>query len=156
VITRVPLGKTDKILMAFVQLNRILVPLDGSKNSIRALDFAIELARNSRGIITGIFVLERTPDVDFRRIGSIEKYMLKEAKEFLEAGKIRSAKKAIVFKDKIAFGDPGYTIVNFAKKNKYRIIVMGSRGRGHVKEALLGSVSNYVVHKSTLPVLLVK
>ncbi len=142
--------------MALAQLNRILVPLDGSKNSFRALDFAIELARHSRGTITGIFVLERTPEKDFRRIGSIEKHMLKEAKEFLESAKIHSAKKAIVFKDKIAFGDPGYTIVNFAKIKKYRIIVIGSRGRGHAKEILLGSVSNYVVHKSRLPVLLVK
>ena len=142
--------------MAIAQLNRILVPLDGSKNSFRALDSAIEIARHSRGTITGIFVLERTPEKDFRRIGSIEKYMLKEAKEFLESAKIRCAKKAIVFKDKVAFGDPGYTIVNFAKKNKYGIIVIGSRGRGSFKETLLGSVSHYVVHKSRLPVMIVK
>ena len=64
------MGKTDEILMALSQLNRILVPLDGSKNSFHALDFAIELARHSRGTITGIFVLERTPEKDFRRIGS--------------------------------------------------------------------------------------
>lgn len=142
--------------MAIAQLNSILVPLDGSKNSFRALDFAIELARNGRGTITGIFVLERTPEKDFRRIGSVEKYMLKEAKEFLESAKVRCAKKAIVFKDKIAFGDPGYTIVNFAKNNKYGIIVIGSRGRGGIKETFLGSVSNYVLHKSRLPVLIVK
>ena len=148
--------KIDEILMAIAHLNRILVPLDGSKNSFRALDFAIELARHSRGIITGIFVLERTPEKDFRRIGSLEKYMLKEAREFLYDAKILSAKKAIVFKEKTAFGDPGYTIVNFAKNYKYGIIVMGSRGRGAIKETFLGSVSNYVVHKSRVPVLIVK
>ena len=150
------MGKTNDILMTISELNRILVPLDGSKNSSRALDFAIELARHSGGTITGIFILERTPEKDFRRIGSIEKSILKEAKGFLKAAKIRSAKKAIVFKEKVAFGDPGYTIINFAKKKKYKIIVMGSRGRGSVKETLLGSVSHHVVHKSRLPVLLVK
>ena len=66
-IIKEPLGKTNDILMTISELNRILVPLDGSKNSFRALDFAIELARHSRGTITGIFVLERTPEKDFRK-----------------------------------------------------------------------------------------
>ncbi|MFQ5573134.1 MAG: universal stress protein, partial [Nitrosopumilaceae archaeon] len=54
--------------------------------------------------------------------------------------------------------DPGFDIVKFAhnKKNKIDLIVIGARGLGSVKEVFLGSVSNYVVHKSKIPVVLVK
>ena len=57
------------------------------------------------------------------------------------------------------FGDePGYDIFKFAhyKKNKIDLVVIGARGRGLAKELFLGSVSNYVLRKSKLPVLIVK
>jgi nucleotide-binding universal stress UspA family protein len=41
-------------------------------------------------------------------------------------------------------------------KNKFDIIIIGSRGLGSVKEVFLGSVSHAVVHKSKIPVLIVK
>jgi len=51
-----------------------------------------------------------------------------------------------------------YIIVKFAhtKKNKFDLIVIGSRGMGSAKEIFLGSTSNYVLHKSKIPVLIVK
>ena len=54
------------------------------------------------------------------------------------------------------FGHEGQTIVSFAEKNKYDIIVIGSRGMGIIKETFLGSTSHYVVHTTKLPVLVVK
>ncbi|MEK6965839.1 MAG: universal stress protein, partial [Thermoproteota archaeon] len=47
-------------------------------------------------------------------------------------------------------------ILDFAKGKKIDLIVMGARGLGSVKEAFLGSVSNAVVHKSKIRVLIVK
>ena len=44
----------------------------------------------------------------------------------------------------------------FAKKGKYDMIVIGARGMGGAKEAFLGSTSNYVMHKTKVPVLVVK
>ena len=43
-----------------------------------------------------------------------------------------------------------------AKKEKFDLIVIGSRGMGTAKEIFLGSTSNYVLHKSPIPVLIVK
>jgi nucleotide-binding universal stress UspA family protein len=54
-------------------------------------------------------------------------------------------------------GDIGYNIVKFAHgKEKFDMIVMGSRGRSSTKEVFFGSVSNYVIHTSKIPVLIVK
>jgi nucleotide-binding universal stress UspA family protein len=61
-----------------------------------------------------------------------------------------------MFEQKIVFGDAGYTIVKFAKEKKFDIIVIGARGISTLKEVFFGSVSNYVLHKSALPVLVVK
>ena len=47
-------------------------------------------------------------------------------------------------------------IVTFAKSRKYDLVVIGSRGMGAIKEFFLGSTSNYVMHKSKKPVLIVK
>ena len=81
---------------------------------------------------------------------------MKDARQSLEKAKVRSAQNGILFKNKIAYGDTGPKIVGFARKNGFDLIVIGSRGRGLVKETFLGSTSNYVVHKSQIPVMICK
>ena len=140
--------------MTSTKFQKILVPLDGSKNSIRGLNHAIYLARQSQAIITGIYVIPRPPHPAFRGITYPEKPLLKDAENTMENAKKIAAQNGILFEKKIAFGDPGYTIAKFAEK--FDIIVMGARGRSALKEMFLGSVSNYVLHKVKLPVLIVK
>lgn len=137
-------------------LKKILVPLDGSKNSFRGLDTAIYLARQGGATLTGIFVLPRVPVKAFRRLQNPEKAALKMADRVMERAKTRAAQNGIVFNKKIDFGDPGYAIVKFAKSLNYDIIVIGARGQSGIKDIFLGSVSNYVLHKSSAPVVIVK
>jgi len=135
-----------------------LVPLDGSKNSLRGLDMAIFMARQCGATLTGIYSLYAPPHSEFRRRGVVEKSFNKEIKRFMEEAKNRAAIHGVVFRSKIKRGNVGYNIVKMAhnKKDRFDLIVMGSRGRGAVKELFLGSTSNYVVHTSKIPVLLVK
>jgi nucleotide-binding universal stress UspA family protein len=135
---------------------KILVPLDGSKNSFRGLDTAIYLARQAGTTLTGIFVLPRTPEKAFRRLLNSDKEALKIADKVMERAKKRAAQNGIVFNKKIDFGDPAYMIVKFAKARNYDIIVIGARGQSGIKDIFLGSTSNYVLHKSTAPVIIVK
>ena len=135
---------------------KILVPLDGSKNSLRGLDTAIFLARKTGGKLTGIFVLPRTPEKKFRRLQQPEKEALKIADRVMERAKKRAAQNGIVFNKKVDFGDPAYMIVKFAKSLNYDIIVIGARGQSGIKDIFLGSTSNYVLHKSKAPVIIVK
>ena len=138
------------------KIKKILLPLDGSPNSFRGLNEAILLARSCVAKITAIFVMERIPDKDFRRIGTFEKNMLKNADKFLQKARIRAAQNGIDLHPVTAFGDPAGTIVSFAKNKNQDIIIIGARGLGGIKEKFLGSVSNYVLHKSKIPVLVVK
>jgi len=140
------------------KIKKILVPLDGSKNSLRALDMAIALARRCEAIIVGICVIYAPSRTEFGRGMAVEKGSYEEVKKFMNSAKTIAAQNGIVFDEKISYGDVGYNILKFAhnKKNKIDMIVIASRGRGAVKEMLFGSVSHHVLHASNLPVLVVK
>ena len=139
------------------KISKILVPLDGSKNSKRGLETAISLARQCGATITGVFSIHAPPHSAFRGIGSVEKALNKEVKKIMEESKMLAAKNGIVFKEKLMRGDTGYNIIKLAQgKEKFDMIVIGSRGRSSAKELFFGSVSNYVIHTAKIPVLVVK
>jgi len=139
-----------------MQIKKILVPLDGSKNSLRGLDIATFLARKTQAIITGIYSHEIIPSSEFQSIPSLLKKVPKQVGQFMESAKVRCAKKGVDFNYVIRKGDPGFNIVKLAHSKKFDMIVIGSRGMGGFKEILLGSVSNHVLHQSKIPVLIVK
>ncbi|TBR22207.1 MAG: universal stress protein [Candidatus Nitrosotenuis sp.] len=140
------------------KIKKILVPLDGSKNSFHALNQAIYLARQFGATIMGlydvpIFIATGGP----KALGSYREQMIEQGKKFMEEAKTSAAKKGVVFTGKIIRGDViAIDIVDFAIKKKFDLIVMSSRGLSGIKELFLGSVANGVVHKSKIPVLIVK
>ena len=141
--------------MTKYHIKKILIPMDGSKNSLRGLDTAIYLARQCGATLTGLFVMPIYPK-SFMPITYDRKYLTKAAKEFMDNAKKHAAQNGIVFVGKTTIGNESSEIINFAAKNKFDIIVIGARGLGSVKEAFLGSVSHAVVHKSKIPVMIVK
>ena len=130
--------------------------MDGSKNSMRGLDEAIYLARQCHAIITGLYVIPLSKSVTDSQISHLEKYLLDNASKFMSKAKTRAAQNGILFDDAIIHGDEGPKIISYANDKSYDIIVIGSRGMGSMKEIFLGSTSNYVLHKSKIPVLIVK
>ena len=129
--------------------------MDCSKNSMRGLDEAIYLARQCHAIITGLYVVPISNSTD-SQISNLEKYLLDNASKFMSKAKTRAAQNGIIFDDAIIHGDEGPKIISYANNKSYDIIVIGSRGMGSIKEIFLGSTSNYVLHKSKIPVLIVK
>jgi nucleotide-binding universal stress UspA family protein len=142
--------------MIKTKIKKILVALDGSKNSFRALDEAIIVARNCQAIITGVYVTPLSPPASVEQKAYIKNYLLKNAHKFMKKAKTHSAQNGILFYEKIIQGDTGSKIVKFAHDRNFDLIVIGSRGMSSVKEMFLGSTSNYVLHKSKIPVLIVK
>ncbi len=141
--------------MAF-KIKRILVPLDGSSNSFRGLDTAIHLARQCHATITGLYVAEIVRPRTSDPITPLEKILLEHAQKIMKKAKLKAAQKGILFFDRVSYGDEEKRIVDVAEKKNFDLIVIGSRGMGAAKEIFLGSTSNYVLHKSKKPVLIVK
>ena len=139
---------------------KIMVCLDGSKNSIRGLDEAILLAKESDALIIGVH-----SDTNFSAFSAVRAPILPEEKWTNEVrGLMRVAEKKAE-KNKIKFEgivigghSSGIDLVTFANNPKNRIdqIVIGSRGMGFPKELFLGSTSNFVLHKAKAPVTIVK
>lgn len=148
--------KTTVYTKSKPHIKKILVPLDGSKKSFEGLNEAIYLARQCNATITGICVIPLyTIDLG-RLLTSLKKESEKEVKKFMSKAKTISAQNGVVFYEKILYGNEAWEITEFASYKKFDIIVIGSRGMGALKEAFLGSVANSVVHKSKIPVLVVK
>ncbi len=142
--------------MQLQEIKKILIPMDGSKNSLRGLDTAIYIARQCHATLTGLYVMPIYPKSLLLKPIPYEADLSKIARAFLEKAKTRSAQNGIVFNEKIVKGHVAEVILDFAKDKKFDLIVMGARGMGSVKEVFLGSVSNAIVHKSKIRVLIVK
>ncbi len=138
------------------KIKSILVPLDGSKNSFRGLEKAILLARQCQATITGLYVKPVPTSFALHSIGTIELAMEKDVKKILESAKKIAAQNGVLLYPKKIPGEPGYDIVRYSKDKKFDLIVIGARGMSGLKEVFLGSVSNYVLHKSKIPVMIVK
>jgi nucleotide-binding universal stress UspA family protein len=68
----------------------------------------------------------------------------------------KALNESVKFKAVLIAGDPRDEMVPYAEKNEASAIVVGSRGRGAFKRALLGSVSTHIVHHSPVPVVVVR
>lgn len=135
-------------------MKNILVPLDGSKNSFRGLKFAINLAKQSQMSIFGLNVSSLPFFLKNKEIMDNKK---KKGEQIIHKAKILSQKEKVPFRGKIKFGDNiGKEIISFSENNKIDLIVIGSRGPDPEMELFLGSVANYVMNKSKIPVTVIK
>lgn len=139
---------------------KILVPLDGSKNSLRALDKAIELSKQCRATIVGLHVVTNVGL--FTAVHAVkipEEKWTKKTKSFMSIASQKSKLNQVPFEATVIPGNnAGYDIVLFGngKRNKIDLIMIGARGISFAREIFLGSTSHFVLHKSKVPVTIVK
>ncbi|QLH06631.1 universal stress protein [Nitrosopumilus ureiphilus] len=138
-----------------MDLNRILVPLDGSKKSFEALDRAITLAGFTHGQITCIHVIPHVIEGG-PRTKAFDKQLVEDAKILLRKAEKRAGNKNVKFITKILRGSPSYVTLHTAKAGKFDHIVMSTTGSGSASKDMIGSVSNHVLQKSKIPVYLIK
>lgn len=139
----------------------ILHPTDGSEQCQEALGTAIELAKAFQGRITLIHAYEFLQSIPlyeshYSYVQELENYLHEQSEHILKQATTRLKEAGIDYQVLVLKGDPGEMIVTTAEESKCDLIVMGTRGLGMVKRALLGSVSQYVLHHASCPVLVVR
>ncbi|NPV89456.1 MAG: universal stress protein [Firmicutes bacterium] len=127
---------------------KILVPIDGSPLSMKAIDIAQGLIQSGRG--NRLTLLHVTSDED----DLIEKTQ-KFAEQVLDEGMKRVAP-GVQVDIEMQVGKPPDTISQAAQAGRYDLIVMGTRGLSPLKGILIGSVSAKVSALSPCHVFLVK
>jgi nucleotide-binding universal stress UspA family protein len=140
-----------------MEIKKILVTFDGSKHSEKGLDIAISLVKESKRSIVGLFV--KPHSVESLRYGDVFSGHQDEiVRKTFQTLRERCEENDVKFSTEIRTGDVKTTIEKMANDDHMNIdmVIIGSRGRGSVKGALLGSVSKYVLDKSNVPVLIVK
>ena len=137
-----------------------MVCLDGSKSSVRALRTAILFARQSDATIVGIHTdVSKGSPRTFSNPRIKEEKWSNEIKKIMQFARNKCKIRNVKFEGvAIAGHNAGIDLARFANnsKNKIEQIVIGSQGTGYPKGTFFGSVSNFVLHKSKIPVTIVK
>ena len=135
---------------------KILVPIDGSQTSFRALKYSIDYAKSNNHKIIGLFVISLQVYSPHIAMPKVEKILKKDAGKLLQKAQKLCSSKNVEFFPKVLFGNPGQKIVQYAKKNHIDEIVLGHNNKGKVERFFLGSTSNYVLNKIKIPTTLIK
>lgn len=137
---------------------RIMIATDGSKQSERAAEVGIELARLSGGEITIVYVadtgrLSHLPED--MAIASIRSLLIKEGEDATGYVEEMATRAAVASTKMVIEGNPGEELLKLSSQSGFDVLVMGSVGRTGLDKFLLGSVAEKVVRNSRVPVLTV-
>jgi Universal stress protein UspA and related nucleotide-binding proteins len=138
---------------------KILVPIDGSDAALRAANYARIVAEKFESAVTLLHVIEHpgylSPDTNNLPESVIQDMDKNGEKVLAEALEIFADFDGRI-STKIEYGHAGIKITDLSKEYGYSLIVMGRRGLSGVKQLLIGSVSNYVLHYAKCPTLIIK
>jgi nucleotide-binding universal stress UspA family protein len=147
--------------------SKIVVGIDGSKESVNAADYAIAIAHRQKAELIAINVLTSeigyaysTPGVESPPLTIKEIILLAqgEVKKWFDDFKEKADKNDIQFRSEIIMAKRSAvsTMLDYAKEQKIDLIVVGTRGRSGIKKMLLGSFASGLVTYAACPVLVVR
>ncbi len=139
---------------------KILLPVDGSELSLEAVRFAIRMllaGLHGEVVLANVqepaslyeLIVAHDPEVLEQVTAQAGLHTLKSAQELLDAAEIS-------YECEVAQGDPAHTLIDISERFACDLIVMGARGQSAFRLAMMGSVSNEVLHASAVPVVIVK
>lgn len=143
---------------------RILVPTDGSEASRRALAEALDLAASTGAVIHALYVVDTSTagwaglgDEEFGAgVGRVVEFFEEEGEAVLarteEAGEAAGVEVVPVIEE----GTPYRTILAYVDETDVDLVVMGTHGRRGLDRFILGSTTERVVRRATVPVLTVR
>ena len=139
---------------------KILLPVDGSELSLEAVRFAIRMSQagmRTEAVLANVqepatlyeVLVVHDPELINQASADAGLHALLPAQALLDAA-------GVEYECEVAKGDPAHTIVEMSERFDCDLIVMGARGNSTLRSAMLGSVSNEVLHASAMPVVIVK
>ena len=151
----------------------ILVPLDGSEHSLGALEIAIQIAKKFDGKITLIHIYSVTirpvimpepttltppmiPAMTPAEVSKAVEATRKAGASILTDGEQKVKAEEVQVETLLKEGHTVQEIIRTAKEGKFDLIVIGGRGISKIRELLLGSVTDGVIHHAPCPVLVIK
>ena len=141
-------------------MRTILIPVDGSESSNRAVKSAIKAANEFGGATLHLLTVH-PPIVSgnvkrFFSVEAIDDYYQDEGRNALLSAKALLDEAGVSYSEEIAVGPVAQTIADVSKKKGCDLIIMGTRGLGAVTGFVLGSVATKVLGLVDIPVALVK
>ena len=134
----------------------ILVPLDGSKFSEKALLHACDIAKNYQARLILLYVVEKSVPINLldrkNYLEILRKFGNKVLIKSKEITTLQDVDSKIIMKE----GNITNEIVKLAKKEQCNLIIVGSKGLGATARFFLGSVPNKLANNSPCSVLIVK
>lgn len=139
---------------------KVLLPVDGSQASLDAVRFALRLAAEGLPLQCVLGNVQE-PATLYEMVVAHDAEVLHEVSDAAGAHALAAAEAllraaGIEFESEVASGDAGHRLVEMAERFGCDMVVMSARGMGSLREALLGSVSQSVLHASPVPVLIVR
>lgn len=150
---------------------KILVPLDGSEHSLKALEEAAQIAKISSGKITLINAYSVQPMMmpepsasgysgmpifTGAEVSRITEAAQKSGNKILQDGEQRISATGVQVEKMLVEGHTVQEIVRAANEGNFDLIVIGARGISHFREMFLGSVTDGVIHHAHCAVLVIK
>jgi nucleotide-binding universal stress UspA family protein len=139
--------------------HNILVAIDGSAHADRALSEAIDIARGSRARLTVMTAVPEPRTAAMSGLASAAAAALAPALVVEAERLVRAAAERVpqdVSVTTIVTEEPiRAALLKRIREGHHDLVVLGSRGRGTVRSAVLGSVSHHILHHSPVPVLIV-
>ena len=137
---------------------KILVPIDGSENSKKALDFALDLSSKIGSALVLVHAIEvPISSYKYHRVAdSLLTVLESSGRSLLKTFESRAASRGIRCEGVLVHGDPTTQILRVSNRKGCDCIIMGKRGLGRFERMLLGSVSDRIARLARVPVVIVK
>jgi nucleotide-binding universal stress UspA family protein len=140
-------------------MKKILVPFDGSDNSLRALRYVVTLAQEHASLkVELLHVLDPMtvkPDTVMNQ-EQINHLYEQEADKVLRFARQILDETSLLYEQHFRIGDPANEIAAQVREKECDGVVMGTRGMGQIACLMIGSVATRVVHLVRVPVTLIK
>ncbi|MFL6327804.1 MAG: universal stress protein [Nitrososphaeraceae archaeon] len=141
------------------KFSKIMVAVDGSEHSLKAAEYALEVAKSFNAQLFAITVTSVTQSYHLRQEDVLEESSeMNDSKAWLEKFSREAKTDNIELKTELinSHRPVDYVILEYAEENNIDLIVVGTRGRSGFKRLLLGSIASSVVTYAHCPVMVVK